>query len=842
MANLLPLFVLLLLFLPAADTPQAAEPPALRVLVVDGKGRPVAGVEVRAGHAPRDDQYDPVRPEQAVSGRTSRNGRVRLAGLAAGRTIWVLATHKGFTPEARSLILAPDEPPRDLRIVLGPGGVAVGRVVDARGRPVAGAEVQLSGDAFGLRREVTDSLGVLVEGPLFLPSFLREAAQLSARTGPAGRFRFRDLPEGWFRLTIRRRGFDPFATERPLRLAAGPLGSFALERSTVLTGTVTGPAGAPVAGARLRYDEEDPLAPAAPTATTAADGTFEILSWGARRVLVVSAEGFLEEWVDTEFEETPLQVALRPAAFVRGRVLGVSGEPVAGAALHPCNVESLRGRQGDSPPCAAETPVVSGAGGEFVLGPLLPGWYEIRARAAGLVDGSSPRLRAAGGETVEGVEIRLRQGSPVTGTAVDEDGEPIPGAAVEAWTGMNHSQAVAGDDGSFRLEGVGSGEGSLQAEADGYWQGSTYLYVKPEEEATGQIVTLRKKSSLEIRGRVLNPDGLPASAALVSVPDGDANPVHSAEDGTFVIRIPEHTVDAGLILQAEKRGFATVREVVPADRRPVEAVELRLQTGARVIGRVAGRTGREPAAAFAWLAGAEGIHQPEPRSEPVDASGAFRFDLIPAGAWTVTVETSQGAKGEASLEIEPGDSEVLVEVEIPPVYAVTGRVLGFEGEPAAGISVEIADAEAPIESAGLRGQTRTRVDGTFSLWAEDGSWRLRTRSPDAPRIRQPVEIAGGPVSGIELLLEPGVSVRGRFSDLEEGEVPIIYLSNDADQWRANVELDGGWSVEGLAKGTWTLSVFLSDRRTLYQTIEIPPGVTELDLELALADGVVLEFH
>lgn len=830
MKRLLPLFIFLL-----AAAAHAAEPPVLRIHIVDGKGRPVAGAEVRAGQAPRDDQHDPVRPENVVSGKTSRLGEVRLAGLSPGRTVWVMAAHKGFTPEARSLTLAQGEPPRglprDLRIVLRPGGMAVGRVVDERGRPVAGAEVELTGDAFGLRRQVTDIYGALLEGPLFLPTFLREAARLRARTGPAGRFRFRDLPEGRYRLAIRHRGFEPFFIERPLRVAAGSLGSFVLERSTLLTGTVTDPDGAPVAGARIWYDEEDDLAP---TATTAADGTFEILSWGPRRVFAVSAEGFLEEWVDAEYEAAPLQVSLRPAAFIRGRVLGVSGEPLAGATVHPCNVGSMYGGEaGNSPPCTVETPTVSGAGGEFVLGPLLPGWYEIRARVPGLQDGVAPRVQAAGGETAEDVEIRLRPGSRVAGTVLDEDGEPVPGATLEAWTGTSVSQTVAGDDGSFRLEGVGSGRGSLHAEADGYWPGSLSVLVE-EEESSGWVVTLRKKYSIEVRGHVLDPDGLPVGAALVSVPGGDANPVHSADDGTFAIRIPEHTADGDLLLQAEKSGFVPAREIVAPDRHPLEDLELRLQTGALVIGRVTGLDQRELASAY--IADAEGNRELDSRAEPVDASGTFRIGPVPAGAWRATVTTPEGSKGEARVEIEPGDSEVLVEVEVPPVYTVSGRVLGPEG-PVPGIYLDISDEEG-----GTRWSARTRADGTFSLRAEDGSWVLTAWGHDVPRTLHPVEIDGGPVSDVEILLEPGVTVRGRFRDLAEGEIPIIYLSDGSTQWRATVELDGRWSVSGLTAGTWNLSAFLPsehsfppDSRSFHQTVEIPPGVTEIELELDFAE-------
>ena len=81
------LAVLLLSLVPAVS--RAAEPPSLRVQVVDGKGRAVAGAKVRAGNARQDAGQQRKVAETVVSATTSPIGMARLSGLPVHRALWV---------------------------------------------------------------------------------------------------------------------------------------------------------------------------------------------------------------------------------------------------------------------------------------------------------------------------------------------------------------------------------------------------------------------------------------------------------------------------------------------------------------------------------------------------------------------------------------------------------------------------------------------------------------------------------------------------------------------------------------------------------------------------------
>jgi hypothetical protein len=88
---------------------------------------------------------------------------------------------------------------------------------------------------------------------------------------------------------------------------------------------------------------------------------------------------------------------------------------------------------------------------------------------------------------------------------------------------------------------------------------------------------------------------------------------------------------------------------------------------------------------------------------------------------------------------------------------------------------------------------------------------------------------------------PGnVTITGVFRDLEPGQIPLIVVTRGLWPWRADLDLDGHWRVEGLSPGTWTIRARLGGGiapPSFSKTIEIPPGVTEMHFELRFADGL-----
>jgi hypothetical protein len=121
--------------------PVLALEPALSAagVVVDEKGVPVAGVEIRA--TPQmDDHFDPKAMRSGGTVRSTPAGRFRVSPLAAGVAHGLRLSRTGFAPATSEIPpLEPGRPAADLRIVLRKGRTGFGRVVNASEQPIAGA-------------------------------------------------------------------------------------------------------------------------------------------------------------------------------------------------------------------------------------------------------------------------------------------------------------------------------------------------------------------------------------------------------------------------------------------------------------------------------------------------------------------------------------------------------------------------------------------------------------------------------------------------------------------------------------------------------------------------------
>lgn len=789
----------------------AEEAAPLLVRVTDGDGKPVAGATVRA--SPQQNLLDkPGVRLPVVRVETAADGTARLSGLPADRTLWVLAESQGHAPELRSL---PVGSLREMRLPLGPGRLLVGQVVDEKGRPVAGAEVTLAGTPFPL---VSDSIHHL----------LSHQGRHQVRTGPAGRFRFRDLPDGLFELSILHPDYAILDDEQAVEGSAiGRLGTFVLRQGTVLRGTVTGADGSPVAGARVwalsrteQRASDEAFAP--PSATTADDGSFSIPGRpsGQKLDFWVCADGFLQEWSSIDFPEDPVQVRLLPAASIHGRVLGPDGSPLAGARVSACEGEEMGGCGNRvATPCLEGEPATSDAEGRFHLARLSPAWYTVTAQAPGLVNAEVSPVRAAAGEPME-VEIRFPEGATVSGRVTAPDGSPLPGADVWVRSEKSAVWMTAREDGSFRVSGVAAGPNEIVARADGYEDAERLLEVSGglsggEIRADLVLTPEEEKKLLEIRGRVAGPDGAPVEGARVSL---GAESIHSSWDGSFTLRACD--CQAGPYeIQAEKRGFAPgVAPVSAKGGERVEGVEIRLETGTRIIGRVTGLPAEDLRGVAIQLMNGD-------VDLPTFADAEGRFEIGPVGAGTWEAQAYLDSRSAiAEVITEPGQPETFVELPFAPVRQVSGRVLDSDGDPLARTEVTFHSKEELFAS------TWSRADGSFSAAVPEGELSASVWFQGI-RQERPVGAERGPVSGLEIRLERGVRVGGRILGIPPWEGVTIRLEGPGNLW-ADVDVDGLWSAQGIPPGRWDLTATReATSQEIQMPIEVPGGASEIVIDL-----------
>jgi protocatechuate 3,4-dioxygenase beta subunit len=319
---------------------------------------------------------------------------------------------------------------------------------------------------------------------------------------------------------------------------------------------------------------------------------------------------------------TPLDPPPAAGGSVRGRVLTVAGEPVAGA-----TVEARRsgfGRTGRTD-----------ASGRFAVQGLTPGSYTVRAYKRGFVGSEHGQrgddLPAApvvveADKDIEGITIALPRASVVTGTVVDEHGEPLQDVGVHLLRVRSSSTGLVAirdqgtfaqrtdDRGQFRLANVDVGDyvvsaslpsetvdgsaGSRMAYAPVYFpealdfNAATPLRVGRAEELHGVFITMRRVPVARVAGTILNSEGSPFSGTVrltarqSPVVLSEARVVHPDPNGAFAfdnVTMGEYLLQALVGSGPSGPEFAT-RALTIADRDP-DPIVLRTSSGSSLRGR-----------------------------------------------------------------------------------------------------------------------------------------------------------------------------------------------------------------------------------------------------------------
>lgn len=310
------------------------------------------------------------------------------------------------------------------------------------------------------------------------------------------------------------------------------VGDVVLEPEIVLQGRVVDGDGAPVEAAAIVLGageafvhslRRSPTRVAARRLTADPGGRFRIggLATGDRLSLRISAPGFVPESiplvrVDASLGAEEVEVRLRKALSLSGRIADeTTGSGVEGARVH--FAQTVRG---------GSAWARSDEMGEFVLADLPVGAGVLSASAGGYEDLERP-LSAPPDEPLELV-LRPKPEIEVAGTVIRE-GAPMAGASVRIGSAASLTDA----SGRFAVKAA-QGQASLECRAPGV---SRVIRRQIEVDANLGELTI-DVTPVVLRGRVVEPDGLPMPAASVSArrDDGgwfDWRSVGSGPEGEF---------------------------------------------------------------------------------------------------------------------------------------------------------------------------------------------------------------------------------------------------------------------------------------------------------------------
>ncbi|MCY3971198.1 MAG: carboxypeptidase regulatory-like domain-containing protein [Acidobacteria bacterium] len=740
---------------------------ALRGLVTDDTGQPVAGASIRA--EPRAAGVLPSVSLSSTPATPGPDGSFRLE-LRYGHTYRLTAEAAGYATSALDLPpLEPGMPVDPIHLVLSKGRRVLGSVVDTEGNPVAEAQVSLL-------------------WPLD-PSEFRsglEAPAAAAPTDGRGAFALPATGPGAYKVQVRHADY----ADRPLSPVDVPagesdfdLGDLTLAAGGAIHGTITGPDGEPVGRATVQAEEPDRVQSATRTSTTDADGRFRLKGFSSDLVdLGVLATGYpLHVQPNVRVDQAdPVLIELRPGASIHGRVLDNGGNGVGGV---PVRLEIELDYRKDGDPRlwdAVDTfpSQVTDRDGRFRFNGLAAGTWSAEAsrEAEGAkLDGIE---LIPGGE--RGIELVLRTRDRLTVIVATEFGEPVAGARIRLETpGEPLPIGYGRTDGSGRaVIDVTPDTATVVVRHETLRDESRQVRLEPGDNE----VRFQLRSGVELIGSVRSFDGVPLALATVEANTEYAFGVESHERNTVSDQNGAFRI-TGLesrryILTARAPGYADggPDEPIEIGDDAVAGIEIVLEPEASIVGAVTGLSPSDlnqvQVSAWNW---------PRHRDATRDTDGNFSIQGIGPGTWEVTAIKGEWERTvERTVTIERGMTEVFVELPFERGLRLSGQVVE-DGAPLGGANLWVGDASA-----------RADREGRFALEGlEPGLNQVLVSRADLSGLQyQSIDLQTD-LEGVRIELEPATaSVAGVVVDAETG-LPLDY---------ANLKAADAATIDAIAAG------------------------------------------
>jgi hypothetical protein len=622
-----------------------------------------------------------------------------------------------------------------------------------------------------------------------------------------------------------------------------------LAAAASITGHVSSANGAPLGGALVCADADDPALVSDDVdeprcATSDAAGAFAIRPLiPARYEVSASARGHLPAHfvepsgardgragageiarITLAAGETrgAIELTLRPGGVsVSGRVTDSSSAPVAGAL-----VAIVPSHGGDPVPTWVRSGVDGGFAAEVEEGEIVV-MADAEGRARGQLSAHAPSAR---------LSLVLLAGGALEGRVVAEgaDGtlEPVPSAVVSL-TSAHDADGVdrptrgtrSAADGSFRVERLVPGLWDVSAEVLGAaGTAGRPLRVLAGDTARNVVVTVRAAHVVEARLALKDAAGeSPCRGGTIDLEDPrttERAAGTAGADGVVVLRaVASGSYDVSVSCPAGGR-LEGEKLVVAGD---VHGLVYRAPRGLALRGVVVDDVGVPVAYASVDAHRTDGGE--DAASAETDDRGRFTMVGLSAGAWAVN------ARSEHHLERDDPQSVKVLEAAPAPEVRVTlgrggaveGTLVDVSGAPVAGVEVEVSTVDV-----GRSARATTRDDGTFhvegladgehailarlendTLRGADGVAALRgsvmTVKGTTARVklvaeRMSGEVHGRVVDGAGAPLE-GVLVDAHRVEATEGEESVL-VRGPVRAKRATTDADGRFRLAGLPTGVF----------------------------------------
>jgi protocatechuate 3,4-dioxygenase beta subunit len=481
---------------------------------------------------------------------------------------------------------------------------------------------------------------------------------------------------------------------------------------------------------------------------------------------------------------------------LEGQVLDEAGDPVGGATI----------TLGSVPPRTT----TSEADGGFAFDKIVGREYALSAIAGKRVGGPMTHHLTA---TSDPAVIRLVPGAKLVVTVVDVASKPVPKASVKL-IGMTDRAATTGDDGVATLDPVHPGWVSVQVSAAGFAAGNAFKQIGGSG-ATG-TVTITLRAGFSVSGRVIDDKGNTISGAQVTTAGvwdlpGSGDRTETDARGRFTIAA---LAPGTHVLVASDGEHAPARSTpVVIESRPVDGVELVMQAGGAIRGRVFDHAGVAAVFATVRVAGDRGqAGLVDSRQTTTDKDGNFEITGLARTQLKIRAESDVAASEVVPVDLTTQAERAGLELKLSVSGTIAGRVVDEAGQPVPEVQVNAFPdilGGSQQESLVLAGMSSATTDGggRFTIHGlPDGEYRLRAaRSSGRGRFdwgQQGVKARTGDANVSITLAAPG-SVTGKLV-LENGIPPALAHVQLGYQPQEASLPDGSFTLTDVTPGTYDL--------------------------------------
>ncbi|MCA1732092.1 MAG: carboxypeptidase regulatory-like domain-containing protein, partial [Acidobacteria bacterium] len=760
------------------------EPKTITGTVVLPDGSPAAGAEMSAYGWPL--------------GTTDEEGRFEVRhAIPYVRTV---RAQKG------DLVALAAEAGSPLRLTLEPTHVLTGVVRDSRSNePIPFAEVFASDTARG--------------------------SAVAARADGRGQFRIENLPAGRYGvsamgLPMSGPGGTPVTipADRPLELkAAVP--------APPVRGRVVDETGAPVVGAKVvggmggmaLFDSS-----AAPR--TAPDGSFILRNFqrrgGAMKSYLFAEAGGVIARSEAlpEALEGPVTIVIPPAAPLAVSVRDRSGASIAGVAVATVRIWEGEPYNGVRAYVVSDSPRTDEKGTVDLR--LAPGVYDLRIEGVGFVGRSLTGQRA---EPRARVDVVLDPAAPLRGRVVRRDGTPVAGTSVRASSDSASVSAETPADGTFAILVLPPGEAQVQASNRGARIERTVTL--PEED-----LLLEFPMGGTVAGRVVDrATGAPITPFVVgpkwigSMHASERGAWISSRDGTFEL---SGIAPGEIVLVVSADGYVPfwTEPLALEEEKTVGGIEVKLERGATVRGRVTGSAG-EPIEGVSVGIDTRGKYGTTTHfyelNALTDASGEYVIPRVETGSKAITF-SRQGYLPEKKT-IDVSGAELRADAQFEKGGSLRGKVIDPARLPVAGARITVRGTEG---SGGSWGSGESDASGAFVVGGlPRGLYDVEVEK-EGYATATPRRVDPWTTSDLTIALGREAEIYGRVTGVPRSGNTMINVTAEIGGTKEHARADaaGNYRIRKLAGGDVALHAIVieSGNRTVTakKRVKLPAGGEE----------------